>query len=150
MPVFIRMMDGMVKEYPVGSPFVKDYLRSKCGETNCEHLDCAIEYAKEMATVMRLIFSVMILMTCSLTFIILLIVFFQWSGIINGVFWAKPENILSIVLIVGICSLIFYFRYQPRQTQKNLEELLEFKERGTVNTLPARQVSVKTAKEDQH
>ena len=148
MPVFIKKQDGQTKEYPVGSPITKDYTHSKCGEIGCDHLDCAIEYAKEMVTVNRLIISVLVLMAGSLVFITLLIAYFQWPGILDGVFWTNPDNVIGIILIAGIIFLIFSLR-KLSGARKSLEELLEFKERGTVNSLPARQVSAKTAKKNQ-
>ena len=149
MPVFIRTRDGLVKEYPVGSPAAKDPPRSKCGDTGCGHLDCAIEYAKEMAALMRLILGVIVLVACSFIFIVLLVISYHWPEILDRAFWMNPETGMGFVLFVIIFSFILYYGYLLRQAKKSLEELLEFQERGTVNSLPARQVSGREVEEGQ-
>jgi hypothetical protein len=130
MGVILQLRDGTVKKCLFGRS--DSGRRTKCGAVDCEHIECVIEDRKASARGMRLIMYFSPLGTL----ILLAALYF---------FVLEPDTVLitvgaaAVFVIMEIASLLV-FRYTIRLNEDQVRELQEFREKGTVNGIPATQI----------
>jgi hypothetical protein len=130
MGVILRLQDGTVKKYLFGQN--KRGKKTQCGASDCEHVDCAIGDREASAREMRLIMYI----SPVGTIIILAALYF---------FVLEEESLLitaaaaALVIIMEIV-IFFFYRWIVGMYDDEVRELREFRDRGTVNGIPAQQV----------
>ena len=130
MGVVLRLRDGTVKKYLPDQNESKG--KMKCGAQDCEHLGCIIEEKKADAGAMRLI-----MYTIPVSIIIVLLVLY---------FFVLDQDTVFIVagvaafVVAGDIACFLLFRWIVQTKEDEARELEEFRDRGTVNGIPAEQV----------
>jgi hypothetical protein len=130
MTVRLQLQDGTVKEYPFGKG--RPDQRTKCGATDCEHIDCAIEKREAGSRHMRLLAA---LLPFGTIFTVGMVYFLALDSSTSLFSTAT----IAIVVILDIFLIITFMR-NSRTVEGQARELLEFREKKTVNGIPAQQL----------
>ncbi|HMA05899.1 MAG TPA: Yip1 family protein, partial [Methanomicrobiales archaeon] len=138
MPVRLQLNDGTVREYPVVNP-VKGGFPSitKCGAKDCEHLDCALDLARNLkGTFQSLVWGTVALA-------VLMIIAFLMLNFLFGRGIASvdlPDLLLIIAPVILI--LVVYFSSGKRLERHSaaVKELEEYTGYRTINGIPAHQI----------
>jgi hypothetical protein len=127
MPVVIQLDDGNIREYPV-SPSSPGSASTKCGKSECDHLECAIDFAEHIVWLGPRLIGI------------------GWLGLFLVVGYSilssdLPHSLQDMLVLLGLgLALTAFVLVIWYNNKKNLKELLEFREHHTIHDVPARQI----------
>lgn len=132
MGVILQLRDGTVKEYVFGQK--ETSRRMKCGAADCEHIDCNIEYRKAAGKQMKLIMYISPMGTA-----IMLAALYFFFLAPDDVPLLMSAGVIALLLLMEAAGMILFW-WIVRQYEEQVRDLEEFRDRKTVNGIPAEQV----------
>lgn len=130
MTVILKLQDGTVREYPTGRS--RSDRLMKCGATDCEHVECAIE-RREGGSKQRRMLATLLPVGTMFTVGMVYFLALESSTILFS------AAIISLVVILDI-FLIITFTRNSKTMDVQVRELREFSEKKTVNGIPGEQI----------
>ena len=140
MPVRLRLDDGTIREYPVTNTVKGAYYSvTRCGRKDCEHLDCALDFARKMREkALAIALSAIVLVALGVfAFLLPRLAFGSSLGPVT------PFDLIFMVVVpsFGVVVLFVYARTQLLKHNRTIRDLEEYTRSATIGGRPTRQIT---------